>query len=214
MKFKIQEEKTNLSFDQFKRRRNKGYVEIGKGAYATAYARPDEDVCYKVGLFPYKQPWSDGYLGFLQQVHQAAENPFFPKIQELRIYHNAETNQSWYCVAMEKLKPLPKNWEESRKVSPFSKVCLRVVRLADGEKLKQFKGFLRLLYGVSKTDTELHEVYESLVEAKPAFGMDLHDGNFRMRGDQVVITDPYAGVRSKNAAVDLWETKTAKPKKY
>lgn len=157
---------------------------FGSGCYASVYGSKKSNIVYKVGLVEK----NDGYMAYLKVLQkQRVQNPYLPKIHGVRIYTNGR--DSYYVAALEKLKELPYNMYSI--VDAFEEACKDWMcdeSISAGRK----KLGIKTVVIYPKYLKEALDVIRTAKKSSRNIGYDLHDGNFMMRGKQVVITDPLA----------------------
>lgn len=152
---------------------------IGSGACAQVYGAKDSNIVYKVGEYDS----SDGYVAYLKAIRKSAsKNPFFPKIHGMRVYSN-DHFEDIYVVAMERLTTLPRK---------MYSICDHFEKLVCDD----YDDIGCKLLGI-KTVMPKHlkhaiTVLKNAKRSSRYIDFDLHDGNFMMRGSQIVVTDPLA----------------------
>lgn len=146
-----------------------GWKRIGKGAYGRVYAHATYP--YVLKLF---QSNDDCYMDFLEYAKAHSSDPHLPKIRGKILL----ITDSIYAVRLEKLSKL-----NSSLVEKLEKYFWRVLDASESviswEDLKdEYPEF-----------ESLSETLKNIKEST-ACVFDLHDGNFMMRGNQIVIIDP------------------------
>lgn len=155
---------------------------IGSGAYAKVYSRNDLNVVFKVG----DAEDNSGYMSYLKALSQVkTKNPYFPKIYEASIVRGRNSYDSVLVVAMERLREL--EYVSLQKLRPvidwFDNNAWHIDRLFELSKLLGIKYPIHL----SQALRVLQKAYKT-----SGGSFDLHAGNFMLRGEQLVITDPIA----------------------
>lgn len=160
--------------------KNQGrFTRIGSGCYADVYGNKKSNVVYKVGEVDSNAP----YLAYVKALRVSRDaNPYLPKIHGIRIYSNGCKYDDHFVVAMEKLTPLP------RKLHSMPYFFERLLG-DDGRDSDDYASAVAL--GIISNHMQhaiklLHRAYKS--ERDSSF--DIHSGNFMLRGEQIVITDP------------------------
>lgn len=167
-----------------------GMEKIGKpGLYATAYSSEDTPFVLKIGRM------SDcGYLSYLGVIQELGiDNPYLPRILDVKLFkYELDSDESpfksFFVVKMEKLArgEFEHAWSEDGDTS-FAQQCRNVRNLAarkvSSDELDPI---------LEEAITVLHLAHEQALKTKEHISFDLHCGNFLLRGDQLVITDPLA----------------------
>lgn len=155
---------------------------LGTGGYANVWGSKRSNIVYKVGKWEHY----DGYMAYIKMLHKhCVENPYLPKIYGMRVYSNSK--ESYYVIAMEKLKKLPYSMRHI--VDAFEEVWETWTyneRVHEGRKMLGIK--MAVVY--PKGMKEALDVVRDAKKSSRLIGYDVHDGNFMLRGKQVVITDP------------------------
>ncbi len=193
-----------------------GYKELGGGSYGAAFARPDTPFILK--LFTYEDY---AYLQYLKLI-TTISNPHFPVVKGKPI----KITNDYHAVRLERLTRLPKDqymiaalckkyikqyqdlselenakWHDQQQ-SKTQTVDLRSNHIGDFSvstnvtrgKLQQFE----------QTYPDLANALRLIVDHvinKVDARIDMHTGNFMMRGSILVITDPVA--YANNQITDL-----------
>lgn len=166
-----------------------GYGYVGDGLFSTVYAKDDTHVI--------KVAHGDkGYEVYLSYVLANQENPYFPRVFDVKRFKNV--NRSWgkgdvTVVSMERLEEGP---EEKRQQKVAIGAFIKKSTVSD-----KVSSWRRSLWGDEKLAMENHPVHLRGKHAKQMLdvmrelsdsrdGLDLHDGNIMYRGNQPVIIDP------------------------
>jgi hypothetical protein len=124
-----------------------------------------------------------GYLSYLEQIQAISGfNPWVPRVYGAEIWMD---NRGAMCMMVE-MERLTRPWDEwgygGGEWSPF----LKIIQEVDD-----------YVCGVSRFDwiednVQLMQVIRAIKRAKQISGcdVDMHNGNFMMRGIQLVVTDP------------------------
>lgn len=155
--------------------RSHGFVNISNGCFAGVYQR-DADSVLKIG-----RTELDGWLKYAELCQCASEhNPAF-----LRVYWHRLLSGSGYVAEIEALQHHPGRFDDS--LLP--------------RWLRNVKEYLQVRFypGIANCP-DMSDAPANVVAALDAIaaysgaghGPDLHNGNWMLRGDQVVITDPLA----------------------
>jgi hypothetical protein len=175
---------------------------LGSGLYAAVFDNPAEGGVIKITR------GYDKYIHYLRIIHDLGGpevSPFVPKISRvLQIKNKGETswdkeNPNYYdlfAVWMEKLKPCSKVRYSGEEIVSYE-------HYGDDPGMKRWVRKLDQLYG-------RHALYNDKVKLNPKhtdlfalldlarerttqhLNLDLHCGNVMMRGQQVVLTDPFS----------------------
>ena len=200
---------------------------LGKGWQARAY-QTDPGTVTKSVRFAHP---SDGHIQFLVTASKHQDNPFFPRIYEMRTHKTNEPELNILHVEMEKLHPLTQeNFREAATMlfknvgAEISDKAVSMMRddpkatrssLPDETKIvydaHYFDNFLHLPYTkqqkiLSKVKNdkfvEFVEIMKDMIKDQPT---DFHSGNFMVRltshGPQLVLVDP---LYPDEAASDHW----------
>ena len=161
------------------------YKYLGSGSYGTVYGAKGSNVVYKLG----DASDNTGYIAFIKTLaKQKTQNPFMPKVYGVRFIKD-ENGDEVFVVAMERLQHLPR---DKRTVVDF--FCNELED--DGNDLTQGEKMLGVKRLVPKPLKEALDIlriaHRNSGSGWDSAGWDLHAGNFMMRGQQVVCTDPLA----------------------
>lgn len=155
---------------------NNGYRVIGSGLFATVWGKKgDNSHVIKVAVD------DPGYEEYLQYVLANQENPYFPRVFDVKRFEDVRT--SWgknnlTVVSMELLQAGQRKTKQAfglqitRALNPYD------AKLAERAKAK-FK---------TKHEKQLLAVMNRMRESRS--WLDLHDGNIMYRDKQLVIIDP------------------------
>lgn len=150
-----------------------GYKLLGAGVFGEVYGSEKHNNVVKLGKRGKAD--SDGYVAFAQRVHAGqygrdegrARSPSLPKIFHFK------RRSSWYVAVLEKLTPL------------------------EGETEAERNSLLLIVQGTAEAPKNLPRYATAAAElvrdiSREGWSVDMHAGNFLMRGKTVVITDPLA----------------------
>jgi hypothetical protein len=160
------------------------YKHIGSGSYGSVYGCKKSNVVYKIG----DASDNEGYIAFIRVLSkQKKQNPFMPVIYGVRFIKDKDGDE-YFVVAMEKLESLPRrmydvtDWFEEQ-LTGHGGSSMRDAELAVGVKRV-----------VPKELSTALAILQTAYDKSRSYGADwdLHEGNFMMRGKQVVCTDPLA----------------------
>lgn len=152
--------------------------ELGAGCFGSVWGAEGTDYVTKV---TFGNDW--GYLRYLEMIQTAGHNPYLPRIHHVDVYMDSE-GETIMVIKMERLDNRWNCWGEAYDAD-FE--CYRV----------QAKEIKRQAYGIEtyewiEEDADLQQALDLIHRAhlSSQCSKDLHDGNFMMRGHQLVITDP------------------------
>lgn len=157
--------------------RDRGFEHLGDGEYSMVFTQPGTPYALKI--------YSDAcYDGFIKYCKANSSNAFLPRFkgQSLRLLGD------YRMVRMELLAPMGNphteggRWTEYRE--RFRLMTLVSIASNPGD------------YEIDLTpeQQQLLTTLEDIVRGQGACSIDLHAGNWMLRGDQLVISDPYASL--------------------
>lgn len=152
---------------------------LGSGAYGRVYGSKEGKVVYKMG----DASDNEGYLAFIKTLSkQKTHNPYLPQIYGVRFIKDSKGNE-YFVVAMERLQPLPsKHFDVADVMQDL------ITGSKDSSSAEAIVGIKR---SVPKQLVQAVRVVRDAYKSKQRYvNWDLHSGNFMLRGQQVVITDP------------------------
>ena len=167
-----------------------GLERIGsRGLYSCAYSSEDTPFVVKIGAM-----YDTGYLAYLEVMRELEiQNPYLPRIIDVSYFvHEEDTpesmHKSYFAVRMEKLAKgdYQDAWCDNGG-TPFEQEC-RFIRYIAGDKLSLVSDEPQIAEAVAL----LQLAKERACQKKESASFDLHCGNFMLRGEQLVITDPLA----------------------
>lgn len=167
-----------------------GLEKIGsRGLYSLAYSSEDTPFVVKIGAM-----YDTGYLSYLEVMRELEiENPYLPRILDVHYFvHETDTpdsmHKSYFAVRMEKLTrgDYQDAWCDYNGTA-FENEC-RFIRYLAGDKLSLVSNEPQIAEAVAL----LQLAKERACQKKESAAFDLHCGNFMLRGEQLVITDPLA----------------------
>lgn len=185
------DEDDDADFDQFKDfikvLESNRFKLLGKGVFAAVYSR--EDLPYVIKIpFDYDEAW----YKFAEFCIQNKKNKHLPKIKFLEKW----SHNNLFVSAIEKLQPITisstilddfmaglinESFDLNQTIKNIHKWYYRRNLLNN---LKKFESFIKIyknqLIEITNTIKKLHKIDE----------LDLHAGNFMMRNNTIVITDP------------------------
>lgn len=122
------------------------------------------------------------YFDFLDWVKENQHNPYAPQIYDVMFVDVIGDTQSYAIVFMEKLDRIGmKEYNSFLETMGFKNDGIQFLSELDVMSARDY----------AVDDMDLHALLTYLL-TKP-FSLDLHQGNFMKRGDQVVFSDPFAG---------------------
>jgi hypothetical protein len=147
--------------------RELGWNRIGAGSFARVFEHPKYPLVLKI--FTSKDKC---YIKFLKYIQQNSTNPYLPKIRGKIL----KLNRDFYAVRLEKLEPVDK-------------------RVWDNQYDPMFYDFAELNFNYEKIKArypKYKELWKTMVDIKKDTNcnLDIHSGNFMMRGNQIVLIDP------------------------
>lgn len=143
--------------------------ELGRGAYSIAYA------LNKTHALKVTKRTDAAALDWLTAVQSIQHNKYVPQLQYLRTF---TTKGKAFVTIMERLKP----WRGDS----YSNTICGLRDLASNPRGTEYS---RKLYN-DPDAIEVASVIEELTRFGGEHNHDMHDGNFMLRGKQLVITDP------------------------
>jgi len=166
--------------------KDQGYSKhiLGSGLYGVVFEKPGTDFVYK--LFDVDDY---GYKAYLDFTRQNQNNIHIPKIGKPLKLKIGKINA--YIVKLERLEEL--NLSNPKHEQQYKLIISIISSL---EKIKTNNpmrtGAMNFLKKVDKTDPDLVNIIADINDISTS-EMDMHPGNVMMRGNTIVITDPYAG---------------------
>lgn len=145
-----------------------GFYMLGQGVFGAVFEKPGYPWVFKVF---HRDP---AYFSYLKWVMQHQDNTAVPKIKGRILKINKDT----YAIRMEKLQPFRK-----RKIEQIGMLFDKIEGI---HKFSNLTGANKTW--VKKNFPDIFEVLQAMGSGTAHF--DLHSGNFMMRGNQVVISDP------------------------
>ena len=143
--------------------------ELGQGAYSIAYA------LNKTHVLKVTKRTDAAALDWLTAVQSMQHNKYVPQLQYLKAF---TTKGKAFVTIMERLK----SWKGD--------CCAQTMSgLRDLVNNPRGTEYSRKLYN-DPDAIEVASVIEELTRFGGKHGIDMHDGNFMLRGKQPVITDP------------------------
>lgn len=172
----------------------KGYDLLGGGSFANVYKSKVGNKSYAVKLINggRNQPKNDALIHFYK-ICSETNNPYFPKIYDIRTYKYFRSNKrrgnvGWnfmYIVHMERLNKFTQS-----QIDNYTLVGKQFTAME-----KYFdEGNRQSLNSYFKRDANLKQAIAVLksLESKYGENIDFHMGNMMLRGsDQLVFIDPF-----------------------
>lgn len=165
-----------------------GLTMIGNGIFSNVYSNNETPFVVKVGsLHDY------GYLAYLEMMQELnVQNPYLPHIIDVSFFRNdCEYDPGRYVVRMEKL--VNGSYNSSWGITgdtEFAQHC-RFIRLGVQDGLFNSED-PRFNSNLNDAVALIQLAFERAKQKTTSVRYDLHCGNFLLRGDQLVITDPLA----------------------
>lgn len=194
-KFPFSVEKTNMPMKAFIRkvRARRNLKKIGNGAFAAVYGSKSGRTVLKIGeLNSEEECGNHMYLQYLKQTMKYKNNPYFPKVKSVRIFHakvsrrrsytvSEHEDQIYMVVEMERLLPLKRN------VHGVVFVLDDIIEDRDTfNSVNALVGSKEFIHNIGQVRTVLSPFCECR-------DLDLRDDNIMLRKNgEVVITDPVA----------------------
>lgn len=155
------------------------YHKVGNGCYGDVFAAKGSDIVYKIG----DATNNDGYLAYVNVLSkQRTHNKFTPKIYGVRIYE-LNADEKYFVVAMERLSEI-KHYHY-KLVDWFASMFMN-------DKFFDIMLSRELGIRIPKQLKDLYLLMRKSYKSGCYIDWDLHEGNFMLRGDQIVIIDPLA----------------------
>lgn len=163
-----------------------GFHRLGSGQFAGVYGHPTYP--YVIRIFA---KGDEGYIKWLKFCLAHQGNRFIPKFKGKPV----QAAPSLYVVRMERLKPIPSSQEDD--IRTLSWVISHYSLMMDPDQYAQYTEETRLaierLFPDFRTDADLKEIGLFMSpENNRDVVEDIHDENVMLRGEQMVITDPFA----------------------
>lgn len=152
---------------------------VGSGICARVYVNSRRKVAYKIGTVEA----NEGYLAYINVLaKQEKHNPYTPKIYGVRYIRGYDDGEV-FVVAMEALETL-NYYRYTDAVNILGKY------LEYGADRVDVMAMIGFRFDPSPELVQAREILQETYRTGQA-GWDLHDGNFMLRGEQIVITDPF-----------------------
>ncbi len=153
-----------------------GFKLLGSGKYASVFGNPKYQYVLKVFMK------DSAYLKWVSFVQANKENPYVPKIRGKVL----KITPIIYAIRLEKLSP----YSEMPSLSPKT---TGPQFMRDYRKWQDDKNF-------KSSDKNIQDILDHFTINKAL--LDLHSENMMMRGDQLVIVDPYYNFFNKSKKMD------------
>lgn len=163
-----------------------GFSKIGEGFFAQVYTHPK----YKDSVFKIFNEDANMVTWLKECRSKSSSNPYYPRIKSKPIKIVGEM----YLVRMEKLSFGPEAWQE--KMETFLLTYVRYLKsvITKGvprekmqSKLEEYESEFEMYYN-DPAFVEAMDNIMKITKNEP----DIHSGNFMLRGNQMVLTDPVA----------------------
>lgn len=172
------------------RLQRRGFQLLGAGAFSSVLGKPGSNRVIKVGRSP-----PEGWIDYVMWADAAGyAGSFAPKVYSIKVHEDTfigprqmweQADQSWYVAVMERLDCTLSNDRRETGRDVTRKVMREMSNIING-------GF-----GGQPDRAALHthcpgaEAFADALRASQlSMGWDLHDGNWMLRGDAIVLTDP------------------------
>ena len=178
---------------------SKNFRKIGEGGYATVYSSDTEKFVVKVN----DGHFDSNYLRFVNFCHKNKANPHIPKIGKVKTL-NRDDGDKWFVVFIEKLNQfdiekvfgVERNQYEKLLDFFYQLICLNDGSTINYKMIKsQLKSsdleetpYSKQLVDVCNTILDIADT----CDIDPKDFLDMHDENLMMRGNTIVIIDPFA----------------------
>jgi hypothetical protein len=159
--------------------RNAGYKTLGEGTYGTVFAKPGADHVLKLFLSTDK-----AYLSFIDLVN-STNNIHFPKFKGKLI----RVTDEYYAIRMEILTRVADNTQTAYAARAMS----NFIRMKQGLKphTQTPEQVATEMESLEKSQPGIIETCEIIADGiSKKYPIDLHNENYMMRGNVLVITDP------------------------
>jgi len=170
------------AFNIVKRATSKGSSLIGCGSYAAVLSHSNMNRVIKLGNNIY-DPWLD-YYRLIVKPNQ--NNAYVPQVHSL--HYDAEN--SFYIAIMERLQPLT-NYNAATLCEEFVQTLIDerqfIEQAADIPEIHDANALLQILHKIKDLTDYAHKG----IDDEPGRTLDMHPGNFMLRNNQLVITDPW-----------------------
>lgn len=155
----------------------KGYREIAAGLYSTVMAKGKSNRVIKV--FRYQTGDFDGWAEYVHWATQMGfAGTYAPKV------YSFKRHEGFYVAVMERLDSTISKIERSNKAFDF------YWHWRDESWTKEYPAF--------------HEFMVAFQKRFSDYSLDMHDDNWMVRGDNIVLTDPISGHYSTDKVPKRW----------
>lgn len=188
----------------YHRLKNQGYKDqiLGRGIFGLVFHRPNTpDAVYKAFL-----RGDRGYMKYLKFALENQHNPHVPKIIGKPLSFALENGTQVVLVKLERLDELDPN--DSPNYNQFLKLTSILNSLSfldnpfyDSDSKKKEKEFLQQRKQQYPTLYDIAQQIVKLSHKSRMQDVDLHSGNVMMRGNTLVVTDPYAFTPSPTSSI-------------
>jgi hypothetical protein len=176
-----------------------GIKELGSGMFSKVFQHPKlGDVVVKV-----VSNKDRNFIRYLTWAIEHQDNPFVPKLLDIHS-HGARRKDKFTIVFMEKLKR-PSHANLSAKLDKLFGVD-NVLDSLESARIATNQVVLRKALRNKELDPNLREVLKYLLD-EHGEDLDMHDGNFMLRGGQVVFIDPVLSAFDYDNPAPLWYDK-------
>lgn len=154
---------------------NAGYVTLGSGGYGEVFYKPNSNSNFVLKLF---KSMDTGYMEFIK-IAQASNNIHFPVFRGKMM---KITNQ-YYAIRMERLYEMPYTIETDK----------TTILIWEYVESPNHPMIIERMKKLEETQPGIIEACDILHMALNRLGtdIDLHTGNFMLRGKTIVIIDPF-----------------------
>ena len=187
------------------RLQRRGFVTLGAGAFSTVLGKPGYSRVIKVGR---GQP--DGWVDYVMWADKAGyAGSFAPKVFSLKIYWDDRVSgpngwsgrpierDTFYVATMERLgDTVAKRWSKPE-YTLYQRMCDAIYGREDA----------RIRNAIEASYPGGYAFIKAFKDAALSDAYDMHDGNWMMRGDQLVLTDPLAS--TAGTSTKRWRASTS-----
>jgi len=158
-----------------------GIKELGSGMFSKVFQHPKlGDVVVKV-----VSNRDRNFLRYLTWAIEHQDNPYVPKLLDLRVQPGRKQGK-YTIVFMEKLRPITPSRLRPKLAKLFGRED--AFKLLSSDRADVTYRLLRRAVEGGDLDPHLEELIKYLLDEHEQF--DMHEGNFMLRGNQLVFTDP------------------------
>lgn len=173
-----------------------GYKPAGEGGDQTTWLAPDGGILKIFGTQEGQQGMTADHQMFVTWAKYCkanSNNPYFPKYSGWKEFEFPQgSGQTYLQIKMEKLSPINDKTVEA--ILDNLKWCVERGQTFDELKVILSKKYgNKILQSPLLANTELWNIVTKInsIGVKHGWGLDLHAENYMMRGNQVVIVDPW-----------------------